>query len=105
MKLVPHKFARFLQEFNDMKDVRLMLRSLPPALALLPILGIAAVVIVLCSGALQTEAGDSSTPGFTSFDAPGAGTTASSLEGTAAFSINTAGDIAGFETDSSGVHH
>jgi predicted membrane protein len=40
---------------------------------------------------------------ITTFDAPGAGT--GTYEGTEPIGINTAGDIAGFYIDSSGVHH
>src|ERR1700734_385126 len=88
-----------------MKNSRFVLRSMTPSLLVLPVLGIAALVVVLCSGSLQTEAGNASMPGFTTFDAPGAGTTASLLQGTSAFGINAGGDITGFETDATGIHH
>jgi hypothetical protein len=87
-----------------MRQVRSVLHLLAKSLLVLPLFGIAALVIALLSGWLQTES-DGAMLGFTAFNAPGAGTTASMLQGTAAFSINTSGDIAGFETDSKGVHH
>src|ERR1700679_4255478 len=88
-----------------MKNLYTLLRSFAPTVLKLPVLGLAAMVMLLSGGAPRTETADGTGSGFTTFDAPGAGTTASALQGTAAFSINAAGDIAGFETDSSGVHH
>ncbi len=87
-----------------MKDIRLLSRLLGPTLAKLRILAIAALLIFLCVGAKQAATGGS-TPGLTTFDAPGAGTIANAQQGTAAFAIDTSGDIAGFETDTNGVHH
>jgi hypothetical protein len=46
----------------------------------------------------------SATPGFTTFDAPGAGT-AGIIPGTAALSINAGGDTSGIYTDASGARH
>jgi hypothetical protein len=88
-----------------MRIIRLLLPPFAAKFASLPVLGLLAAVILLCGGILQTETDDSVAPSFTTFNAPGAGTTASALQGTAAFGINAAGDIAGFETDENGVHH
>jgi hypothetical protein len=72
--------------------------------AVLPICLLVGMVAVLYTGALQMPA-DSSLPRMITCDAPGGGTTASALEGTAAFSNNSAGVIVGFETDPSQAHN
>jgi hypothetical protein len=87
-----------------MKDAHPLLKSISTASAILSVLGLAAVLIFL-GGRSQVVTAASSTPGFTTFDAPGARTTANVMQGTAAFAIDAAGDIAGFETDVNGVHH
>src|ERR1700685_2498560 len=87
-----------------MKDVRLLLRSFAPTFVKLAVRGLAAMLIVLSGGEQQTVTAGGGT-GFTTFGAPGAGTTASALQGTLAVSIDTAGDIAGFYTDANGMHH
>lgn len=71
----------------------------------LPAIGFAALMAVLSGNAPQTQPADSSVAGLTAFDATGAGTTASALQGTAAFGINASGEVAGIETDTAGVHH
>ena len=74
-----------------MKNLYTLLRSFAPTVLKLPVLGLAAMVMLLSGGAPRTETADGTGSGFTTFDAPGAGTTASALQGTAAFSINAAG--------------
>src|SRR5271157_3965709 len=59
-----------------------------------------ALAIMLVPAVLATGSAQAQT--FTTFDAPGAGTGA--YEGTAPFSINTAGDIAGTYKDSVAGH-
>jgi hypothetical protein len=64
-----------------MKEIRLLLKSCSPILAKLPLLVAAVLLILLCVGAKQAKGG-STTPGLTTFDAPGAGTTAKVQQGT-----------------------
>ncbi len=47
----------------------------------------------------------SATPTFTTFDAPGAGTTGLFFSGTGPFSMNGGGDVSGLYTDTNGVRH
>src|SRR5713101_2430170 len=47
----------------------------------------------------------SATPAFTTFDAPGAGTTGLFFSGTGPFSMNGGGDVSGLYTDTNGVRH
>jgi hypothetical protein len=87
-----------------MKDAHPLLKSIGTASAILSVLGLAAVLIFLGDRS-QVVTAASSTPGFTTFDAPGAGTTANVMQGTAAFAIDTAGDIAGYYIDAMGGYH
>jgi hypothetical protein len=67
--------------------------------------GTAVLCFVLCvlQQAKTEGLADDAKPTFTTFEAPGAGT--AEYQGTIAFSINTAGTIAGYSVDSGGVHH
>ena len=83
----------------------LLLKSVTPFAVKLPALGLAAIFVFLFGGAPQSLHSNASTPGVVTFDAPGAGTTSNSLQGTAAFGINASGEVVGANTDSNGVHH
>ena len=88
-----------------MKDFPFLFRSFTPTLLTLPVLSLAALMMLLFGAKPHTELPQSNASSFTTFDAPGAGAMASALEGTAAFGINSAGEIAGFYTDTNNVNH
>jgi hypothetical protein len=88
-----------------MKNIRLVLKSVALTFIGLPILGLVVPVVLLSGKMPQTASAGSSSSGFTTIDAPGAGTTANRLQGTTVVSINDAGQITGFETDSNSAHH
>ncbi len=105
--LAGRQVCRLVARLGDsqMKDVRLMLRSIVLTLVGLPIFGFAVAVLFVSGRPPQTAKAGSSATGFKTIDAPGAGTTASDMQGTTVVSINDAGQIAGFETDANGIHH
>jgi hypothetical protein len=90
-----------------MKDFRFR-QSILRAISLkLTVFGLGALLVLLLMSHFfhrPVTAADSM-PGLTTIDAPGAGSTANSLQGTVVMSIDAGGDVAGFLTDSSGVHH